>query len=379
MTEEPNREKRHYVSDSRSPNAAATHRQTAPDDETAATEQPAAVPTTNSASSGDFAPEELRAISQDLAEKFPIPIETTELVLMDVDPHHVHAYWNITPADLAAARTNADHLADETALVLRLNDLSPGPPNGAPPHEPIDIAVHGLENHWHVDLWQDAKSYMAELGLRTPDGRLALLARSNPVEMPAAGRSAEHSSAPADQSWAAASPTIDAGPDRGGDVRAAGFAPDPTLAGEPGNPLPPVFPNTDGSGKPAPATGAGADDIPTLPANPRSALPPVRGHGPVLTGSPSQLPNQVGAGPKVSAETYSSSSLTRSSADLELQAELHIYGRGTPGGRIELFGQQIALGPDGGFSFRRPLSDPWIVLSMLATKPDDTGAQGGDG
>ncbi len=160
MTEEPNREKRHYVSDSRSPYAAsaATDPQTAPDDETVATEQPAVVPTTTSTSSGDFAPEELRAISQDLAEKFPIPIETTELVLMDVDPHHVHAYWNITPADLAAARTNADHLTDETALVLRLNDLSPGPPNGAPPHEPVDIAVHGLENHWHVDLWQDAKS-----------------------------------------------------------------------------------------------------------------------------------------------------------------------------------------------------------------------------
>ncbi len=325
----------------------------------------------------DYAAEELRTISRDLAAEFPIPIETTELVLMDVDPHHVHAYWNITPADLAAARTNADHRVDESALVLRLNDLSPGPPAGAPRHEPVDIPVNGMENHWHLTLWQDAKSYMAELGLRLPDGRLVLLARSNSIEMPQAGQSARQPVPPADESTHGppAQSRLSA------TAPAAAGIPDPTLGEAITSPLTPMFPNIDGSGVSAPGLGAGMDDIPVLPAIPGEAAastPSVRAHGPVLTGAPTRLPTGTGTGTVLNPETYSSSTLSRGPG-LEINAELHIYGRGAPGDQIQLFGRQVTLDSEGRFSLRRPLSDPLAVVSLLAAMPGDAGTQGGHG
>jgi hypothetical protein len=136
-----------------------------------------------------FSAEELRAISEELAERFPLPVEETRLVLMDVDPHRVHAYWNITSPDLAAARTAAGPTGAEAPLVLRFHDLSPTFPGGKSAHESFDIEVQGLESHWHEDLLNDAKSYITELGLRLPDGRLALLARSNRIQMPRASES----------------------------------------------------------------------------------------------------------------------------------------------------------------------------------------------
>ncbi len=382
MKKEPYREKRQFAADTPSSDnpPRTTGKQEGVPAMSDAAEERTASPSTSPAASAGFAPEELRAISQDLAEKFPIPIETTELVLMDVDPHHVHAYWNITPADMAAVRTNADHRVDETALVLRLKDLSPGPPAGAPPHEPVDIPVHGLENHWHVDLWHDARSYMAELGLRLPNGHLALLARSNPIDMPPAGESEGQAAAPADRPPRAVSADPGLQADESPAVTATVERPDPSLSAHMGQPLPPTFPNTEGSGISAPGIGAGADDIPVLPASPRgsaASLPPVRAHGPVATGSPTQLPTDTGVGPGVQTGTYSSSTLARVT-DFEIQAELHVYGRGAPGGQLQLFGQRIMLGPDGRFSLRRPLSDPWAVLGLLATEPGDTGARGGD-
>ena len=328
----------------------------------------------------DFDPEELRAISRDLSEQFPIPMETTELVLMDVDPRHVHAYWNITPADLAAAKTNANHEADETALTLRLYDLSPGQPGGPPPHEPVDIPVQGLENHWHVELWQDAKNYMAELGLRMPDGRLALLARSNHIQMPQEGQSLGQSAPRAPESTHA--PTAAPRPEIAEPVLPSSDAllPNVKLARTAGAAEPPSFTGTDGSAVPTRGTDSGeGNGGPGPAAGPEDSPPPVRTHGPVAAeSSPQGMTGGNTSSSWVGAETYSSSTLVHP-AEFEIHAELHIYGRGTPGGQIELFGQQVALDSDGRFSLRRPLSDPWTALSLFPNKPGDTGVPGGDG
>ena len=104
----------------------------------------------------------------------------------------------------------------------------------------------------------------------------------------------------------------------------------------------------------------------------------MRTHGPVSTSSSPQGTPEGITSSWVGGETYSSSTLARP-AEFEIHAELHIYGRGTPGGQIELFGRQVALGPDGRFSLRQRLSDPWAALSLSPNKPGDTGVAGGDG
>ena len=376
MIDKPPREKRPSMT--YTPSSASPPSET-PADMPDPAMDPAATGVTSPSGAADFAPEELRAISRDLSEQFPIPIETTELVLMDVDPRHVHVYWYITPADLAAAKTNANHEADETALTLRLYDLSPAQPGGPPPHEPVDIPVQGLENHWHVELWQDAKNYMAELGLRMPDGRLALLAQSNHVQMPQEGQSLGRSAPRSPESTPA--PTASPRPEIAEPVLPTSdvLLPNVILAGNVGAEPPPSFTASDGSGIPTTGTGSGEGNGSPGPAAGPEGSPPVRSHGPVASESSPQ--GMAGGGISsswVGAEAYSSRTRVHP-AEFEIHAELHIYGRGTPGGQIELFGKQVVLDPDGRFSLRHPLSDPWAALSLFPNNPGDTGVPGGDG
>jgi hypothetical protein len=54
----------------------------------------------------------------------------------------------------------------------------------------------------------------------------------------------------------------------------------------------------------------------------------------------------------------------RSEPDLEVNVELHIYGRAKPGSHLTLHGQRVVLRPDGTFSIRKPLPQGAIVLPL---------------
>lgn len=137
-------------------------------------------------SDNPFDQETLRQVSREIEKHFPSMLDDSELVLMEVSPHRLHAYWHVTPWDLQDASTQADTKAVE--LVLRFHDLTLAPwSDEPPPHFDIDIA--STEGSRYVEVWEDAKTYMAELGLRAPDGSLIDLARSNTVDLPKAGYS----------------------------------------------------------------------------------------------------------------------------------------------------------------------------------------------
>ena len=53
---------------------------------------------------------------------------------------------------------------------------------------------------------------------------------------------------------------------------------------------------------------------------------------------------------------------------LEVNAELHIYGRAKPNTELSLYGQVVKTRPDGSFSVRRPLPHGAVVLPLLYTK-----------
>lgn len=132
--------------------------------------------------------EELAAVSNELAAFFPQPFHETRVVLMVVDPYHVHAYWNVRLDDLDATRRQIGPDGSHAPIVLRFYDITFVDLSRQGPHRSFDILVHGLQNNWYVHLWQDFKSYVADIGLRKPDGALVALARSNVVHTP---RSAE--------------------------------------------------------------------------------------------------------------------------------------------------------------------------------------------
>jgi|GEM_PF-4059687 len=127
-------------------------------------------------------PATLRRLSEEIGQHhFPQLSEQTELVLLEISPHQLHAYWHITPSDLQTLGREATARGGE--LVLRFYDL-----NSPPSHQgAFDVAVDRPDGSHYVEVWKDARSYQAELGLLTGDGELIGLVRSNKIELPRAG------------------------------------------------------------------------------------------------------------------------------------------------------------------------------------------------
>jgi hypothetical protein len=138
----------------------------------------------------DPSPEALRRISEEISALYPPPRLGTELVLLEVNPHKAHAYWNIDVEDFQDARARSG--ISQAPLVLRLYDVTGIEFNGRNAHTAFDIEVQGLQGHWYLDLWKDGRTHVADIGFRTSEGPLVCLARSNPVSTPPASESPEY-------------------------------------------------------------------------------------------------------------------------------------------------------------------------------------------
>lgn len=135
-------------------------------------------------------PEDLRAISHEISSSYPPPRLGTELVLLEINPHRAHAYWNVDVADYRRALAACGD--PNPPLLLRIHDVTGIPFDGTNSVSFFDLQVQGLQGHWYVDLWKDGRTFIGELGLRRSDGRLEILARSNPVSTPIASESAHY-------------------------------------------------------------------------------------------------------------------------------------------------------------------------------------------
>lgn len=132
-----------------------------------------------------LSPHVLEELHTELKNHFPQTQQETEIVLMEVSPHRLHAYWHADPWDLDAAKSQLT--AKDSQLVLRFHDLSSE--DGHPAHATFDIELDDPTGSRSIEVWQDSKKYNAELGLRDESGELIDLARSNTVELPSASPS----------------------------------------------------------------------------------------------------------------------------------------------------------------------------------------------
>jgi hypothetical protein len=430
--------------------------------------------------------EELREIAREIASSYPPPRLGTELVLLEIDPHRAHAYWNIDVEDYRAAVTACGDPAPP--LLLRVHDVTGVEFDGTNSNSHFDLQVQGLQGHWYVDLWRDGRSHLAELGLRRADGRLELLARSNVVSTPPAAESPHYhteavNTAATDPSLRFTDLTID--PDLNPsnlDVETGAEidlnpppltilpAPDPqayrapdadVLEADAGAPIlpfdeatpptpapseearpfpvppgaeiqpttyPPIAPEIRESDHPPESLAAepvaadreqrgderpdwpSADDLARFvfdapavadappssglvahaPLQPLSEASEVHSPSAEMTGetdaaaSPAPTPPTAprpahspsapspSPAPALPLENYVSlisAEHGRSQVALEVNVELHIYGRAKPGMHVSLYGQPVPLRPDGSFSIRKPLPHGAVVLPLLAIDP----------
>ena len=104
----------------------------------------------------------------------------SRVVVLPIDPHHVHAYWEVTPADAAATLARLDRSGvAEPKWVLRFHDVT----GGDLAHFDIDIDPDA--RNWYVELWSPDKTYLVELGVRCSN-QFSVVCQANPVHVPPA-------------------------------------------------------------------------------------------------------------------------------------------------------------------------------------------------
>ncbi len=104
----------------------------------------------------------------------------SRVVLMAVDPLHVHVYWEITPEDRERAHKRLDplHKHEPPIWVLRFHDVTMVEFDGSNAHSYFNVPVDLAAKNWYVELWSSDKTYYAELGPRSDAGFVAAC-RSN--------------------------------------------------------------------------------------------------------------------------------------------------------------------------------------------------------
>jgi hypothetical protein len=110
----------------------------------------------------------------------------TRVVALPVDPFLLHAYWEVTPRDLAKARAAVKRREAAVPAVLRFYDVTGVPQDRDEAFHRFDVEVDLGARNWYVHLWSGGRSYLLDLGLRDVNGSFVALARSGVVHLPRA-------------------------------------------------------------------------------------------------------------------------------------------------------------------------------------------------
>ena len=112
----------------------------------------------------------------------PRPVRD-RMVLMVRGPHWLHVFWELTTRSIARAQAALGQEWHGARPTLRLIELESGL-NASPSERVVrEIAVHGGVKNWFIDI-REPHRYRCEIGYLAISGRFHALARSNAVTMP---------------------------------------------------------------------------------------------------------------------------------------------------------------------------------------------------
>jgi hypothetical protein len=112
--------------------------------------------------------------------------EETRAVLLPVNPHLVHIYWEISARDLEEIGEVFSRLGPRIQPVLRFYATAQAELDSVNSARRFEVVIALGAGKWYVRLENPANSYCIDLGLRLPGGAFHRLARSNVAEMPKA-------------------------------------------------------------------------------------------------------------------------------------------------------------------------------------------------
>lgn len=118
--------------------------------------------------------------------ELPWNYDDNKIVLLVRDPWWLYSYWEVNEHRQRQVWENiAREGCQPDKTVLRVYDVTDVPLSHH--HSFFDIEVGCAVGNWYIDVGQPNRQWMAELGIRTQDGRFFAWVRSNVVRTPRFG------------------------------------------------------------------------------------------------------------------------------------------------------------------------------------------------
>ncbi|MGB2578422.1 hypothetical protein AAIR98_000341 [Elusimicrobium simillimum] len=123
--------------------------------------------------------------SSEAQAQLPVSYGKTEAFLLPKDPAWMFLFWDITGTtyDYIKSQHGFD-IFDKSKQVVRLHDTTGKTFDGYNSNSYTDIDVFFDAKSWYLQAPVTGHTYVADLGLVTPQGTFILMARSNPVALP---------------------------------------------------------------------------------------------------------------------------------------------------------------------------------------------------
>jgi hypothetical protein len=117
-------------------------------------------------------------------EDLPYGYGEEKIALMVRDPYLVHAYWEVTPARIEREKA---WFGWNSKLAVRIYDVTGINFDGRNALGYFDQEVFERLGSWYFDVGRPSHSFIADVGLLSPEGKFLTLARSNHISMPRDG------------------------------------------------------------------------------------------------------------------------------------------------------------------------------------------------
>ena len=117
-------------------------------------------------------------------EELPLGYGEEKIALMVRDPYLAYVYWEVTPSRIEREKA---WFGWNSKLTVRIYDVTGVQFDGRNAVGYYDQEVTELIGSWYFDLGRPTHSFIADIGLLSPEGRYLTLARSNYVMMPRDG------------------------------------------------------------------------------------------------------------------------------------------------------------------------------------------------
>jgi hypothetical protein len=121
-------------------------------------------------------------------------MENNRLYFLVKDPHWTFLWWGFAPGTTEEVKTQNMEAGGQ--LTIRVYDVTHILFDGRNAHFSFDIDVSKEIDHYYLNIWASDRNYLAEIGIKYPDGRFLPLARSNTIYLPR-----DHASDETGETW----------------------------------------------------------------------------------------------------------------------------------------------------------------------------------